>query len=200
MEFKKHIGKRKESGVRVAVVYMTLPDDPYSALVVDLDSLTDAMRDDLQEIMNSPEAQGVKQLYDILHRRMYRHGGSLLEALHQNRNMMKVATSDIIMTPHPSHTISLDELNDQIRKIEEGSESVTDEDMQASRNVRKQQIENLQEEEKAAIGRNLLYEATELEEQAKLLMKTAGMKRDEAVKYMPVKKKNTNKKMVASGE
>ena len=38
----KHIGRFKENGRKVAVIFRTLPDDPESALVVQTENLGDA--------------------------------------------------------------------------------------------------------------------------------------------------------------
>ena len=45
MAITKHVGKIKDSGSRVAIMYRTLPDDKESALVVSTDNLPNLYHD-----------------------------------------------------------------------------------------------------------------------------------------------------------
>jgi hypothetical protein len=185
---KRHIGKLKNSGNNVVVVFMHLPDDPSNCLIVDVDSVPDIVRDDVHEIVHSSEAQNSRSIHDLLNRRMHRNGGSILEYLHMNRHLMKVATEDVMMTPRNDVSIPLSEVNNSIRKMEEGTQDKSDADIEVDRNVKKQQVERMQEKEKESIGNNLLYEAEELELQSQMLLSEAKRKREQAKAYMPQSK------------
>lgn len=196
MNMTKHIGKRKDSGVKLAVIFMKLEDEPNHCLVADIDSLNDNLRDDLMETINSSEGQNSRNLYDILHRRANRGTGtSILESLHNTRSLMKLRTDEVVMTPTNQETILLSELNNLIRKLNDGTEEIDDEIIDFERNVRKQQIVEMQEDERTAIGKNLLVQAEELEIQSKILIEEAKRKRSEAQKYLP-KQKATKKPSV----
>jgi hypothetical protein len=192
MAMLKHIGKKKDSGVKLAVIYMTLPDDNNSCLVADIDSLNDTLKDDLMEAIQSSEGQNSRNLYDLLYRRANRGTGtSILEALHNSRSLLKLRTDEVIMTPSQNDTIMLSELNNMIRKINDGTENKDDSEIEYERNVRKQQVQEMQEDERSNIGKNILAQAEELEIQAKMLMEEARRKRIDAEAYFP---KKVNKK------
>ena len=194
MNMIKHLGKKKDSGVKLAVIYMTIPDDPDHCLVADIDSLTDTLRDDLMEVIRSQEGQNTRNLYDLLYRRINRGSGtSILESLHNSRNLMKLRTDEVVMTPTNTETILLSDLNNLIRKINDGTENKDDSEIELERNVRKQQIETIQEDERSNIGKNLLAQADDLESQAKMLVEEAKRKRLQAEEYFPKKKKAVKK-------
>lgn len=180
--FTRHVGKTKND-TKVAVVFTQIPDDEENALVVDLDSLENDLQDDLNFVLFSDEGQNSKHLYDILHRRSYRQGGSLLEALHYRRKLMKKSIDDIIMTPNQFNTIVLRDLIEQIRMLESG-DNRTNEQIEYDRNIKKKQLMEREHDDKHRIGQNLLREAAELEEQAKLLKSDADRKRENAKMYL----------------
>ncbi len=192
MTMLKHIGRKKDSGVKLAVIFMSLQDEPDQCLVADIDSLNDTLKEDLMDAISSTEGQNSRNLYDLLYRRANRGTGtSILESLHNNRSLIKLKTDDVIMTPSKTDTIVLTELNTLIRKINDGTEGKDDAVIEYERNVRKQQVEEMQEDEKSTIGKNLLIQAEEFEIQASMLLEEAKRKRIEAEAYFP---KKVNKK------
>jgi hypothetical protein len=194
MTMLKHIGRKKDSGVKLAVIFMSLQDEPDQCLVADIDSLNDTLKEDLMDAISSTEGQNSRNLYDLLYRRANRGTGtSILESLHNNRSLIKLKTDDVIMTPSKTDTIVLTELNNLIRKINEGTEGKDDAVIEYERNIRKQQVEEMQEDEKSTIGKNLLIQAEEFEIQANMLLQEAKRKRIEAEAYFP---KKVNKKKV----
>lgn len=197
----KHIGKKTDSGVKLAVIYMTLPDDANSCLVADIDALNDTLKEDLMEAIQSSEGQNSRNLYDLLYRRANRGTGtSILEALHNRRALIKLRTDQVIMTPSGNDTILLSELNNLIRKINDGTEGKDDAVIEIERNVRKQQVQEMQEDERASIGKGILFQADELEIQAKMLMEEARRKRVEAEAYFPKKKTSRKSEKVVTKE
>jgi hypothetical protein len=191
----KHIGKKKDSGVKLAVIYMTLPDDNNSCLVADVDALNDTLKEDLMDAIQSNEGQNSRSLYDLLYRRANRGTGtSILEALHNTRALIKLRTDEVMMTPSQNDVILLSELNNMIRKINDGTENKDDSVIEYERNVRKQQVQEMQEDERANIGKGILVQAEELEIQAKMLMEEARRKRSDAEAYFP---KKVNKRKVS---
>lgn len=184
MQLVKHVGKRKDSGVRLAIVFMQLPDDPTKCLVVDIDSLTDAVRDDILEIVYSNEAQRSKQLYEILNIKQYYGNKTYLAALHESRSLMMLPTDEVIMTLDRETTITLSDLNLQLKKINEGTENVPEEVVAAHRNVQKQKFEIAEKDSVRSLAENIMWQAIDLEEQAKLLVADAMRKRKQAEEMM----------------
>ena len=61
----KHVGKMKDAGTRVAIMYRTLPEEKDSALVVSTDNLPSMYHDAFIQMIDSPEGQASNELYEI---------------------------------------------------------------------------------------------------------------------------------------
>jgi hypothetical protein len=107
----KHVGKMKNNGARVAVVFRTIPGDPYSALVVGTNGLGDAYHDSLMSVIESESAQQANELADILAVRRFPGGEVMLEWMHNRGMLKKVPTTGVIVTPDTKTSLQLDELN-----------------------------------------------------------------------------------------
>ena len=93
----KHVGKMKDSGSRVAIMYRTLPDDKESALVVSTDNLPNIYHDAFIAMIDSPEGQQSNELYEIANRRAFPDGKNMLTALHEAGMLVKVPTQNVIV-------------------------------------------------------------------------------------------------------
>ena len=78
----KHVGKMKNNGAKIAVVYRTLPGDSKSALVVGTGNLNDSWHDSLMNLLQDISGQEANELADILAVRKFPDGQTMLEALH----------------------------------------------------------------------------------------------------------------------
>jgi hypothetical protein len=107
----KHVGKMKNNGAPVAIVFRTLPGDPHSCLVVGTQGLGPTNHDALISVIETPEAQGSFELGTILGVRRFPDNTDMLGWLHASGKLKKVATSEVIVTATPQDTIQLDELN-----------------------------------------------------------------------------------------
>lgn len=107
----KHVGKMKNNGAKIAIVYRTLPDDPYSALVVGTGNLGDSYHDALINLIQDPSGQSAYELAEILAVRSFPDGSNILQWLHSRGQLKKVPTKDVLVTPTPQDSIPLDELN-----------------------------------------------------------------------------------------
>jgi hypothetical protein len=107
----KHIGRMKNNSARVVVVYRTIPGDPMNALVVGTQGLVDFHHDSLMSILESDSGQQANELADILAVRKFPDGNNMLEYLHNNGHLKKVATNMVIVMPNTTTQIPLDELN-----------------------------------------------------------------------------------------
>lgn len=110
----KHIGRMKETGRKVAVVFRTIPGDPHSALVVQTENIKDADHDKLMTLIESNTGQTADELADAMQRTPLGDGSMMLNSFHLTGKLTKVSTSDVEMTPDTASTISLDELNKMI--------------------------------------------------------------------------------------
>lgn len=107
----KHVGKMKNNGAKILVVFRTLPGDPYYALVVGTASLSDTYHNAIINLVESQQAQDANEFGEILGIRHFPDGRLMLEAMHADGKLVKVPTSDVLMTPDTSNTIPLSELN-----------------------------------------------------------------------------------------
>jgi hypothetical protein len=107
----KHIGRMKNNSARVVVVYRTIPGDPLNALVVGTQGLVDFHHDSLMSVLESDSGQQANELADILAVRKFPDGNNMLEYLHTNGHLKKVATNMVIIMPNTGTNIPLDELN-----------------------------------------------------------------------------------------
>jgi hypothetical protein len=110
----KHVGKMKNNGARVAIVFRTLPGDPLSALVVGTNGLGDAYHDSLMSIIESDQGQQANELADVLSVRKFPDGTGMLEFMHTRGMLKKVPTAGVIVTPDNKTQVQLDELNELI--------------------------------------------------------------------------------------
>ena len=107
----KHVGKMKNNNAKVIVVFRTLPGDPYFGLVVGTASLSDSYHNAIIQLVESAQAQDANEFGDILGIRHFPDGRLMLEALHSDGKLIKVGTTDVLMTPDTSNIVPLSELN-----------------------------------------------------------------------------------------
>ena len=107
----KHVGKMKNNGAPVAVVFRTLPGDPHSCLVVGTQGLGPTHHDALISLIEEPGTQGSYELGQVLSVRRFPDNNIMLGWLHTNGKLRKISTNEVIMTSSPQETVQLDELN-----------------------------------------------------------------------------------------
>jgi hypothetical protein len=107
----KHVGKMKNNGAPVAIVFRTLPGDHHSCLVVGTQGLGPTHHDSLMQLIESPEAQGTFELGSILSVRRFPDNNPMLHWLHSNGKLKKLNTNEVIVTAAPQNHVQLDELN-----------------------------------------------------------------------------------------
>jgi len=111
MKTLKHVGKIKNSGSKVLVVFRTLPGESDMALVVQTSPLADAYHNAIIDVVDSDQAQESNEFGEIMFIRSFPDGRPMLQALQADGRLQKVSTSSIIMTPTPNSEIVLAELN-----------------------------------------------------------------------------------------
>lgn len=114
----KHVGKHGEKPC--VIVMRELPDEPENCLIVLTGGLAERQHQDLMDVIQSSEAQEANDISQVLSRRQFSDGGTMLSELHYGKKIQKVPVSQVTLTPVPNQTVSLAELNAEIRKIEGG--------------------------------------------------------------------------------
>lgn len=177
--FIKHVGTHVGTNTRLSVVFLRLPDEPENALVVYSDSLPDKYHEDFMSAVESKEGQAAKELYEVLARKVFWNGNSMLETLHKEGLMKKIPVDQIIMNPNSTTALPLSDLLAQMDEITGGQATRTPEATQPTvqENIAEQVDASLDGDNKK-IAQNLLVQAVMLEQEAE-------KKRAEAVKYDP---------------
>ena len=111
----KHVGKQISTNDKLVVVFREVPGEPDNCLVVKTRSLGETDHDSLMEVLEGLEGQQATQLADVLHRHMNRAGRPILEALHAQRKIEKLMTTDVALTPDSRTAVPLNQVNDSIR-------------------------------------------------------------------------------------
>lgn len=199
----KHVGKVGEKPC--VVLYREVPGESDFALIVQTTNLPDAQHDALMNIVQSAEAQEANEIADVLDRRQFSDGSNMLQQLHFDKRIEKVSVNLVNLTPTPADSISLAEVNAEIRKIGNNSNPPLKTDAI-------QQMDNLDNQPVTAnpvvaesdptlaaanapvmegdvnesqIALNLLQQATILEDDAHAIMNDAEAKRQEAYRLNP---------------
>jgi hypothetical protein len=195
----KHVGKMKNNGAPVAIVFRTLPGDPYSCLVVGTQGLGPTHHDSLMSLIETPEAQGSNELADIMNVRRFPDGNLMLGWMHTNGKLKKVATSDVVVTATPQASVPLDELNKMIAEqkgitLEElaGGESKKTSDTEVTEIASVTEMPVAQQEPEILDDTAL---AKSLRSQADAMFKEAQNLRKQADDLDPPKKKTTKKEV-----
>lgn len=107
----KHVGKVKNTGSKVLVVFRTLPGESNTALVLPTATLPDIYHNSIMELVETDMAQQSYELGEIMFVRSFPDGRNMLQAMQADGRLQKVATDNITMTPTPVSEIPLDQLN-----------------------------------------------------------------------------------------
>lgn len=201
----KHVGKVGEKPC--VVLYREVPGEAENALIVKTETLPDSQHDALMNVIGSAEAQESNDIADVLDRRQFADGQNMLQALHFDRRIEKVSVDLVTLTPTPSNSVSLAEVNAEIRKIKNESnpplntevdpatlresvaEPVTPVDaIETDPSLAQQAVsipEVASEADEAQIANNLLAQAGILEDDAAALLRDAEAKKQEAYRLNP---------------
>ena len=204
-EVMKHVGKVGEKPC--VVLYREVPGEAENALIVKTETLPDSQHDALMNVIGSAEAQESNDIADVLDRRQFADGQNMLQALHFDRRIEKVSVDLVTLTPTPSNSVSLAEVNAEIRKIKNESnpplntevdpatlresvaEPVTPVDaIETDPSLAQQAVsipEVASEADEAQIANNLLAQAGILEDDAAALLRDVEAKKQEAYRLNP---------------
>lgn len=107
----KHIGRITNTGVKVLVVFRTLPGESNMALVLPVSNLPDHYHDSMMEMVVTDQAQDAFELGEMMFIRSFTDGRPMLQAMQADGRLQKVATDQVTMTPNPNDSILLSDLN-----------------------------------------------------------------------------------------
>jgi hypothetical protein len=107
----KHIGRIKNTGVKVLTVFRTLPGESDSALVIQVNQLKDEYHDAIMQLLETDQSQEAFEFGEMLFIRHFPDGRPMLSALQQDGRLQKVSTSNVLMTPTVNAAVPLDQLN-----------------------------------------------------------------------------------------
>lgn len=171
---KKHVGRIRNTDRRCVVVYMEIPGNEESALIVDTDALPERFHDALMDIIDSTEGQQTLHLHTLLARRILPDLGlDMLNALHTYGQLRPVPIDNIVMYPAPSSPVSLRTIVDYNRaQVAAPEEKVVLE----NRILENQKMDS--SEAQLDIARNILQQAQDLEDEA-------NRKREQAYRLAP---------------
>jgi hypothetical protein len=82
------------------------------------------MHNAIMKVLESTPGQAATNFADVLHRNVLPDGRPMLEALHREGKLKKVATNQVIVTPTATSSVKLDELNRLVKEMESGTEAL----------------------------------------------------------------------------
>jgi len=118
----KHIGRHGDR--KVAIVFREIPGEDHMCLVVYPDVLPTHIHNSVMSVLESAPGQAATTLADVFHRNLLPDGRVILEALHREGMLKKVATNQVIVTPTATSSVKLDEINRLVREMESGAEAL----------------------------------------------------------------------------
>lgn len=196
MSMTRHVGRLKNTGSRIAIVFRKLEDDPTSCLICEVERLPDLLHDNVMEIINSKIAQSTVNLYEALSRSQLNDGTNSLNTLHGAKYLRKVKISEVEAMPMPNRPVPLEQINEAIDNPSGANVDPVAEQV-AMPDAPNEQVASATSDS-AAIAQNLIV-------QAELMEADAQAKRQEAYKLNPElnpeakpKPKATQKKKLAS--
>ena len=107
----KHIGRINNTGVKVLVVFRTLPGESNMALVLPVTQLSDAYHDSIITMVETDQCQEAYELGEMMFIRTFTDGRPMLQAMQVDGRLQKVATDSVTMTPTTNDTVLLSSLN-----------------------------------------------------------------------------------------
>lgn len=195
-EMIRHTGILNNTGKNVVVAFMSLPDDPDHALVIDTDALPDNYNEALRKIVESVDGQNAENLADVLARRMTPDGSNttMLQKLHSAGRLQKVSVDLVTMTPRRGLNWPLRQVLEAMKQQEASQPADLDDLDPETRaqvisemgkfNVHARNMEGTTAEGEKA-------EAASLIRMAELLEADASAKRQQAYKLDPSLRKKT---------
>lgn len=118
----KHIGRHGDR--KVAIVFREIPNEEHMCLVIYPDVLPTHIHNSVMSVLESAPGQQATNLADVFHRNLLPDGRNILNTLHVEGMLKKIATNQVILTPTPTSSVKLDEINKLVKEMESGTEAL----------------------------------------------------------------------------
>jgi hypothetical protein len=118
----KHIGRHGDR--KVAIVFREIPNEEHMCLVIYPDVLPTHIHNSVMSVLESAPGQQASNLADVFHRNLLPDGRNILNTLHVEGMLKKIATNQVILTPTPTSSVKLDEINKLVKEMESGTEAL----------------------------------------------------------------------------
>lgn len=118
----KHVGRHGDR--KVAIVFREIPGDEHMCLVIYPDVLPTHIHNTIMGVIESAPGQEATNLADVLHRNLLPDGRNILATLHLEGMLKKIASNQVILTPTPTSSVKLDEINRLVKEMESGAEAL----------------------------------------------------------------------------
>lgn len=118
----KHIGRHGDR--KVAIVFREIPGEDHMCLVIYPDVLPTHIHNTIMSVLESAPGQQATNLADVLHRNLLPDGRNILQTLHHEGMLKKIASNQVILTPTPTTSVKLDEINRLVKEMESGTEAL----------------------------------------------------------------------------
>ena len=177
----RHVGTIQNTGSRVILAFLQLPEAPHKCLCIQVDSLPEYYREVLNRLVQSDEGQNATELYTVLGRyKMEGVNKDLLTVLHQAGQLLSLPIDNILMNPMPNHSFPLREvLTSMGRIVPHGMGQKSDQYAEPKR------FNQFEQNQQADLDGNRMMIATSKIRQAQLLESDAKRYRDEAYEMVP---------------
>ncbi len=207
----KHVGRHGDR--RVAIVFREIPNEDHMCLVIYPDVLPTHIHNSVMGVLESAPGQQATNLADVFHRNLLPDGRNILQTLHAEGMLKKVATNQVILTPTPNTSVKLDEVNKLVKEMESGAEALKrmqeiDQNQgivdpavkrQAEQAFKRKQLEQAQRQPQtppltsddsaglsdSTLAGNMLVQAKRMEQEAQGLIAEAARMKKEAEKMFP---------------
>ena len=118
----KHVGRHGDR--KVAIVFREIPNEDHMCLVIYPDVLPTHIHNSVMSVLESAPGQQATNLADVFHRNLLPDGRNVLQTLHSEGMLKKVATNQVILTPTPTSSVKLDEVNRLVKEMESGEQAL----------------------------------------------------------------------------
>lgn len=196
----KHIGRMVNNQRKVLVAYRVIPGASDHCLVIHTDQLDADQHDSVMRLVESNIGQDAYELAEAMSRVTLPDGRNMLAGLHYYGKLAKVPTNKVEMTPDTKSVVNLEDLNLMI--AQQKGVSVDDLAVKPSTPQRANPVEEKQPAETRNVDTSVTISepissenlASQMREQAAVLLAEAKALQAKAEKLHPVKGKRTRVK------
>ncbi len=202
MEIIHHTGQIINTGKKCVILMIELPEKPGYSLIAETDSLPERIHDPLMSILTSNEAQNSRNLADVLHRRLMPDSNiSILLELHNLGYLRAEPSENIYLIPRNNIRIKASDVIKEMKKIKNADNNNAE---IAAEETQKIMMDNfhvnnmaaISEEKNLEIAKNMLIQASLLEEDAKKLREKAYNLAPSLAVKKSKKKENTSQNKI----